>query len=572
MKNWRFYVLIFVIFFCFAAIIFRLFSLQVLNHGSYEAKAIIQQQGFQEISAVRGEIFMKDRYSEDDSLSLFFPAAINKDFYKVFAVPKEIQEKEESVESLSPLLGIDSKILAEKIFKADDPYEPLKSKVDSGTAQQIKELDLKGIYLETETWRYFPADDFACHLLGFVQQSEGEQSKGQYGIEEYYQQDLAGKTGTARAEKDSKGQFISVSREIIQKAEDGADLVLTIDPNIQSFIEGKLKTAAQSWQVTSGTIVLMDVRTGAVKALANWPTFNPNKYNEVNNINLFSNPAIHALYEPGSVFKPITMAAALDQGTVNPQTTYEDKGSVKVGDRVIENALPGAEGIQNMIQVLEKSLNTGIVFVQQKLGKEKFRDYVEKFGFADKTGIDLRGEAKGNLSNLATKGDVEFATAAFGQGIAVTPLELVTAFAAIANNGKMMKPYLTEKIINSKGKEKITKPQEIRQVISSETASRLTAMMVSVVKNGHAKRAGVAGYSIAAKTGTAQIPDFKSGGYSDETIHTLAGFFPAFDARFALLVKLEKPKSVRFAESTVAPVFGEIAKYVLDYYEIPPNE
>ena len=572
MKNWRFYALVFFVFLCFAAIIFRLFSLQVLNHSSYEAKAVGQQQTFQTVYPKRGEIFMKDRYSEGDSLSSLFPAAINKDFYKVFAVPKEIQEKEESVELLSPLLGIDKATLKERIFKIDDPYEPLENKVDDKTAQEIKELDLKGIYLETETWRYFPANDLACHLLGFVRQNEGEKEEGQYGVEEFYEKELAGKTGLAKVGKDSKGQLISVDKEIIQEAEDGADLILTVDPNIQSFIEDKLKKTAEYWQAAGGTVILMDVRTGAIRALANWPNFNPNNYNEVKNINLFSNPATQALYEPGSVFKPITMAAALDQGVITPQTTYEDKGSVKVGDRVIENALPGVEGTQTMIQVLEKSLNTGAVFVQQKLGKEKFKNYVEKFGFAEKTGIDLKGEAKGNLSNLEKKGDVEYATASFGQGIAVTPLELISAFAAIANNGRLMKPYLVEKIIDNKDNKKTTQPEEIRQVISSDTASRLTAMLVSVVENGHAKRAGVPGYSVAAKTGTAQIPDFKSGGYSDETIHTLAGFFPAFDARFVLLVKLEKPKGVRFAESTVAPVFSEIAKYVLDYYEIPPSK
>jgi len=559
MKNWRFNVLVFLIFFCFLAVIFRLFTLQVLKHSSYETKAIMQQQTTKEILPKRGEIFLQDEYL----------VAINKDFYKVYAVPKDILEKEETAELLAPLLEIDAEIIKERIYKDNDPYEPLKSKVDEDVIEKIKDLNLEGIYFDTEPKRYFPSNELACHLLGFVRQNEGEQGEGQYGVEESYNEYLSGKTGVARVEKDSKGQLININKEIIKKAEDGADLVLTIDPNVQFFVEQKLKEYIDKFHSTGGTIIVMDVKTGAIKAMANWPEFNPNDYGSVKNINVFANSAIHDLYEPGSVFKPITMAAALDKGVVNPQTTYDDKGKIEINGHVIENALQKGEGIQTMTQVLEKSLNTGAVFVQQKLGKAAFKEYVEKFGFAEKTGIDLNGEVRGNISNLKTNRDLEFATASFGQGIATTPLQLVVAFGAIANDGVLMKPYVIDKIIK-KDKEEATKPQEIRRVISSEATSRLTAMLVSVVENGHTQRAGVEGYSIAAKTGTAQIPE--KGGYSEETIHSVTGFFPAFDARFSMIVKLDKPIGARFAESTAAPLFGEIAKYILNYYGITPSE
>ncbi|MBU4284900.1 penicillin-binding protein 2 [Patescibacteria group bacterium] len=559
MKNWRFYILVFVIFFCFSVVIFRLFTLQILKHSSYEAKAIGQQQTFQTVYPKRGEILLQDEYL----------VAINKDFYKVYAVPKDILEKEETAELLSPLLGIDAEKIKERIYKDNDPYEPLKSKLDEDTIQKIEDLNLEGIYLETEPKRYFPSNELACHLLGFVRQNEGEEDKGQYGVEEAYEKYLSGKTGLARFGKDSKGQLITINKEIIQKAEDGADLVLTVDPNIQFFAEQKLKEYIDKFHSTGGTIIVMDVKTGAIKAMANWPKFNPNEYGSVKNISVFANSAIHDLYEPGSVFKAITMAGALDKGVVNPQTTYDDKGKIEISGHVIENALQKGEGIQTMTQVLEKSLNTGAVFVQQKLGKAAFKEYVEKFGFADKTGIDLNGEVNGNISNLKTNRDLEFATASFGQGIAITPLQLVVAFGAIANDGVLMKPYVVDKIIK-KDKEETIKPQEVRRVISSEATSRLTAILVSVVENGHTQRAGVDGYSIAAKTGTAQIPE--KGGYSEETIHTVAGFFPAFEARFSMIVKLDKPIGARFAESTAAPLFGEITKYILNYYGIPPSE
>jgi len=573
MKNWRFYVLVLIIFFCFGAIIFRLFTLQIIKHKVYEAEASRQQQTQQTVYPKRGEIFLKDRFNiESDSLTSFFPIAINKDFYKVYAVPKDIEEKEEAAELLAPLLGISSDEIRQRVYKENDPYEPLKNKVDQDTVDKIKESNLKGIGFEKEPKRYFPSNEMACHILGFVRQGEGEQGVGQYGTEGSYEEELAGKVGIAQMQKDSSGELIPTSKKVTQEAEDGADLVLTIDPNIQFFVEQKLKEYIDQYKSTGGTVIIMDTKTGAIKAMANWPKFNPNEYGSVKNINVFINNAFQSLFEPGSVFKPITMAAAIDKGVVSPQTTYNDTGKVQVGDRIIENALKKGEGIQTMTQVLEKSLNTGVVFAQQKLGKDAFKEYVEKFGFADKTGIDLNGEVGGNLSNLKTKRDVEFATASFGQGIAVTPIQLVVAIGAIANDGILMKPYIVDRIIKG-DEQKKTEPQEQRRVVSSDTASRITAMMVSAVKNGHTQRAGVEGYSVAAKTGTAQIPDSSTGRYlENETIHSVLGYFPAFNARFAMITKLDKPIGARFAETTAAQLFGDIAKYVLNYYEIAPSE
>jgi len=569
MRNWRFYTLVFFIGIVFVIITFRLFSLQVLKHSAYKMLADNQHQIFQTVQSTRGEIFMKDKYTDSDSRALLFPVAINKDLWIVYAVPKDIKEREETVEKLSPFLEIEPKSLLQRIDKPDDPYEPLKNKVDEETAQQIVALDLEGIYLQKEGWRYFPANELACHLMGFVGFHEIERI-GRYGIEEYYEKELAGKAGFIEAKIDSLGELISIGDRILKEAKDGADLILTIDPNIQFFIEEKLKQSIESLDAIKGTIIVVDIKTGGIKAMASWPVFDPNKYNEVENINLFLNPAIQEVFEPGSIFKPITMAGALDKGVVTPQTTYEDRGRIEISGHVLRNSHDEAEGIQTMTQVLEKSLNTGAIFVQQKLGKDSFKKYVEKFGFDDKTGIDLMGEVKGNLSNLRKKRDLEYATAAFGQGISVTPIQLIVALSAIANDGILLRPYIVEKIIYPDGEEEINEKKEIRRVISSDAASRLTAMMVGVVENGFGSKAGVKGYLVAGKTGTAQIPE--AGKYSEDTIHSFGGFFPAFNPRYAVLVKVDRPQEINFAADSVAPIFSQVAKYILDYYEIPPTQ
>ena len=564
----RLYFWIFLVILVGFVLIFRLFTLQVLKYDFYKGLAISQHQTHQILFPQRGEIFIKDRFYGKDPSSQLFPLAVNRKWSMVYAVPKNIENREEVIEILAPLLELDEEVLRQKIYKRNDPYEPLKRKLSSEVADKIKELDIDGIGLTLENWRYYPADSLASHVIGFVGFVEDERI-GQYGIEGYYNKKLGGETGFLEGEKDTQGRLLAIDKRYLQPAEDGSDLVLTIDPNIQFFIEEILKEAAERLEVEGGTIIVINPQTGAIKALASWPTFNLNEYSKVEDINIFLNPAVHSLFEPGSIFKPITMSIALDKKLITPNTTYEDKGFVKVGGYTISNSDDEPQGIQIMTQVLEKSLNTGAVFLSQIIKKKIFKEYLEKFRLAKKTGIDLEGEVKGDLSNLNTKRDIEYATAAFGQGIAVTPIGLVVALGTIANEGKLMTPYLVEKFIHSNGREELIEPKIAGKVISLETAEELTKMMVSVVENGYGKKAGIPGYFVAGKTGTAQVPE--RGGYSNKTIHSFGGFFPAFDPQFLILVKLNNPQGIRFAADSVAPIFGEIAKYILNYYEIPPT-
>ncbi|MFC1700763.1 peptidoglycan D,D-transpeptidase FtsI family protein [Patescibacteria group bacterium] len=573
--NGRLLFLLIVILLLGCGILSRLFFLQILQHNYYSALAQGQHQLYQTLFPKRGEIFAQDlSASQRQGQDKYYPIAVNKEFSKAYIVPKNIleEEKDSLSSKLSELLGLDKEIILQRMNKKGDPYEPLKNKIDDETAGRIIELNAKGVELSDEIWRYYPNDSLASHLIGFVGGIDNNEKIGQYGIEEYYEEELSGKEGFLTGEKDINGYWIPIFGQKFEHAIDGSDLILTIDQNIQFKAEKELSYLTEKWKAESGTIIIMDSKSGAIRAMASWPNFNLNKYSEVENIDVFLNPAVQKAYEPGSVFKVFTMAAGIENGKVTPLTKYIDFGEVRFGGNVIRNVDNKVYGEQTMIQVLEKSLNTGAVFVQQELGQDLFVEFLKRFNFDEPTGIDIVGEARGNLLNLYAGQSLDLAVISFGQGITVTPIGLVSAFGAIANKGILMRPFLVQKIIKSDGREINTEPQVSGKIASPETIKDLTKMMVSVVENGFGKPAMVNGYSIAGKTGTAQIADLEKGGYSeDDTIHTFVGFAPAFDSRFVILVKLDKPKDIRFASDSVSPSFKNLAEYLFNYFEIPPQ-
>ncbi|PIP16919.1 MAG: hypothetical protein COX44_02730 [Candidatus Portnoybacteria bacterium CG23_combo_of_CG06-09_8_20_14_all_37_13] len=574
MSQWRISFLMIIVFLIGGIIVSRLFSLQILQYNYYSAWAQGQHGIYQELFPQRGEIFIQDLADgRQNNQSDYYPLAINKEFYQIYAVPKIIpdSQKENLADRLAELLELDKETILERISKKDDPYEPIKHKVNQEIAQIITDWQIDGLAMAPENWRYYPNGSFACHLTGFVGLRE-EGRIGQYGLEGYYENKLKGRAGFLSGKKDTSGYWIPSLRQEFQPAENGADLILTIDQNIQFKAEKELKQLVERWQAVGGTIIIMEPASGAIRAMANWPSFDPNQYSQVEDIGIFLNPAVQEVYEPGSVFKLITLAAGLDSGRVTPQTVYEDNGQIRIKGSIISNVNGKSYGQQTMTQVLEKSINTGAVFVQQEIGQDIFRDYIQRFNFSQPTGVDLTGEVGGDISNIFTDREINLATISFGQGITVTPLGLIAAIGTIANQGKLMQPYLVEKIIDSDGLETIKEPHLIKEVISSKTAEELTKMMVSVVENGFGKPAGVSGYNIAGKTGTAQIPDPKEGGYSsEETIHTFVGFAPAFNPQFVILIKLDQPKGISFAADSTSPVFKKMAEYLFNYLEIPPQ-
>ena len=576
MKKWRIVFLLIFVFVAGGCVLARLFSLQILQNQKYIEAAEGQHGFYKTLFPHRGEIFMQDlsvgrRSNEETHCSL----AINKDFEEIYIIPEKLQsineqERKDLAKELSSLLDLKEEVILQRMNKKDDPYEPLINKANIETVEKIREMDIEGLEISLKEWRYYPKNDLASHLIGFVGMTE-KGNVGQYGLEGYYENELKGEKGVLEGEKDIYGYRIPFLSQKSEPAKDGSTLILTIDQNIQFKVEKELTKAIEDHNAESGTIIIMNPKTGAILAMANYPSFNPNKYGKVESIDSFLNSAIQKLYEPGSVFKPITMAMGLDMGKINPNTVYQDKGRIIVGGRVIGNVDGKTYGEQTMTQVLEKSLNTGAYYVQEQVGREAFQEYLKKFNFNGPTGIDLTGEVSGNISNAFTSYKIDLATMSFGQGIAITPIGLISAIGAIANEGKIMRPFVVEKIIDFEGKEIITEPEIKKEVISSEAAKNLAKMMVSVTENGSGSLAKVKNYSIASKTGTAQIPDLEQGGYTDEVIHSFVGFAPAFNPEFAMVIKLDKPHGLRFAASTCGPVFKRISEYLFNYLEIMPE-
>jgi cell division protein FtsI/penicillin-binding protein 2 len=613
-----------IIFLLSGVVMFRLFFLQIIMGGSYSALASNQHQMFSELMPERGNIFISDVTA--DGTKQTYPMATNKEFALVYAIPKDIKDPqgtagvlyeifdkmktEKEVEgelktddSFKELENVNldvkrfkeltdlremtkqAEIEAKKterineyiliLSKKDDPYEPLEKKVDEAALKSLMDLKIEGLNFSMDKERFYPEGNIGSQLLGFVGFNNDEK-QGKYGLEGFFNDELSGKMGSIKTERSGQGELIIVNDREYTKPQNGSDIYLTINRSIQFEVCKRLGETALQHGADGGSIIVMDPKTGAVIAMCSWPDYDPNNYNEVKDASIYNNPAIFNAYEPGSIFKIITMAAGLDVGAVSPNSTYMDKGYVNVAgwNKPIKNSdfsTHGGHGLTDMVTVLEQSLNTGAIFVMNKVGPGKFAEYVKNFGFGEKTGVELETEGISNIASLlrSTIRPVEAATASFGQGISVTSLQMVSAYSVVANGGILMKPYVVEKIVHNNGEEEITQPVQIRRVISEKASMLLSSMMVNVVENGHSKKAAVTGYYVAGKTGTAQVADKQGGYYDTNRIHTLAGFAPVEDPKFVMLVKLDNPKDANFAESTCAPLFGELAKFILDYYKVP---
>ena len=544
---------------------YRLFIIAIVGHEGFLAQAKNQYYTQEEVPSARGEIFSQSK----EGLS---PLATNAKKYQIWAIPKNIIDKTLTAEKLSSDIGLSKEDIFNLINNDKLYIPPLKKRLEEDVAKKIKEMKLEGILVVPESVRFYPEDSLASNVLGFV----NFEGNGAYGIEGYYDDQLTGYAGSVEAEKDNKGRYINIDKETLAK--NGDDLILTIDQNIQFMAEKAIGEAIEKNGAESGQVIILEPKSGAILAMANLPSYNPNNFNDEAKSDAetgkdrFTNPLISYVWEPGSVIKPIVVAGGIDSGKIQADSIGGPFANfVTVQGYEIHTAQDKAFGTESITQILQHSDNVGMVWVGQQLGNDVMYDNFNNFGFGKNLGIDMSGETTGSLLAKKLWRDIHQATMTFGQGISATPLQVVAAYGALANNGKLMQPYVVDEIVHSDGTSNKTEPKEIRQAVKVETAKAVQNMLKAVVDEGYGKRAKVEGYNFAGKTGTAQIAKAGGGYEENKVIHSFVGFGPIEDPRFVILVKLDKPSAVEFAEASCAPVFHNIAEFLINYLGISPT-
>ena len=470
-----------------------------------------------------------------------------------------------AVSSLAQALGESpDQILAR--LKSGAEWVFLKRRVPESISAKVKALAIPGVGLEPEPKRVYPDDRVGASALGFV----NDDGVGQSGVEARFDTALRGTPGQLVVERDPTSRTLAVGLRRLMPAVDGSELVLTLDLVMQAAAERELARVAKAEKAASGTIVILDPDTGAILALASTPGFDPNDVAHADP-EAFRDRAVSWTYEPGSTMKAITVAAALNEHVVEPSTTYEDKGYAVIGGRILNNAQGKSYGRLDISGILEKSANAGAVFVAQRLGAEKLYRYLRDFGFGKTTGVDLAAEASGTIRPIAEWYPVDLGTAAFGQGLTVTPLQLAAAYAAIANGGTLHQPYLVQEVRTPDGSVTRMQPHPIRRVLSPETAAIMREMLTHVIDRGIASAARMPGYSVAGKTGTAQIASADGSYLADQYVSSFVSLLPARDPRFVTLVVLDRPQSRLLGTLSAMSAFTGLAGDLMRYARIEPD-
>jgi cell division protein FtsI/penicillin-binding protein 2 len=558
----------------------RLFYLQVVRHGHYRLQAKDEQTQKYQLPARRGELFVRD----GDARA---PLALNQTLSVIECDPSKITDKPALAGKLAAALGGQPGDYLAKINAGSTAYAKLADRVSTADAAKVRDLKLKSVWIKAGSYRTYPEGTLAAQVVGFV----NNEGIGQYGIEQYLNAALTGKPGQLSGKTDINGVPIATADNIVHQPVDGTSYVLTIDRNIQAMVETELASQVQKVKAKSGSVIIMDPATGAVRAMATYPSFDPNAYHKATDYQVFVNQTVANQFEPGSGMKAFTMAAGLDAGKVKPDSTYDDPGCEKIDGYNVCNAHGDAAGrAKTMTMVIRDSLNTGVMYVFRLLGgdplkitlagKKALYDYLTKrFGFGARTGIQQANEAAGSINKPtnAAGSNVNYANMTFGQGMSVTMLQMTSAMAAIANGGTVYQPTLIDTIIKPDGTEQAVAAKRLRGgVVSARAAADLTAMLEVVTKRGSGYRVyenpGNKGYRIAGKTGTAQIPNPTGKGYLEgKNIGSFVGFAPAGHPKFAMMVRINEPGVPGYAESTTVPVFSDITAWLFKYYGIPPE-
>jgi stage V sporulation protein D (sporulation-specific penicillin-binding protein) len=542
----------------------RLYFVQIVYGGFFSSQAERQNINENTISYNRGEIYFLSKAGET------IPAAISRSGFTIAINPQIIKDPEKIYESLGKILVLDKKDFLAKAGKKDDPYEEIATHLNQETADKIQALNLYGVTIATDKWRFYPGGPLAANVIGFVG-FNGNLLAGRYGLERYYEDTL--KIDNSKAYNNFFAEFFSnVKESLSTNPQEEGSIITSIEPSVQLFLENELKSTREKWGSDEAGGVIIDPVSGEIMAMAWSPSFDLNNFKE-SKVNLFGNQIVEGRYEMGSIIKALTMSAGLDTGAVTASSTYYDTGCETLNSKKICNYDGEARGRIGIQQVLNQSLNLGAAHVALKVGNEKFAEYMKNFGVGTETGVDLPNEGIGLIKNLDSKREIEIATASYGQGVAFTPIATVRALSALANGGMLITPHIVKRIDYQTGLTKKISFAPDKQVIKKETSEEITRMLVNVVdialRGGTAK---IPGYSVAAKTGTAQMTDEGRAGYVEgKYLHSFFGYFPAYNPKFLVFLFHTYPKGVKYASETLTDPFLNITKFLINYYQIPPD-
>ncbi len=546
-------------------IVFRLYYVQIIKGDTYISKAEKQYvkpnvKGFD-----RGSIFFT--LKNDDKIAV----ATMKQSYNISINPKNIQNVDQVYDALTQYIDIEEGQFKEKANDKSNQYFELIKKLDTATGQSIYSLHIPGVVAQQDNYRVYPADSLSSHTIGLIGLDRTNALAGRYGLERFYEDVLTRKSTQSNINFFAE-VFSDLRKTVLSSENVEGDIISSIEPTVASYLEKTLLDTKEKWNSDSIGGIIMDPNTGEIYAMSKLPNFNANDLSNVKDARIFSNPLVEDAYEMGSIIKPLTMAVGIDSGAINARSTYNDEGSLNLNGRKISNYDGKARGVIPMQEVLSQSLNVGAATIALKTGPETFSKYFLNLGFGEKTNIDQPNEQTGIVKNLISHRDIEIATASYGQGISMTPIQTITALATLANGGNLVTPHIIKRIEYTNGNQKDIEIKS-KRIFDEESVKDVTNMLINVVdkslKKGEVK---MEHYSIAAKTGTAQIADPVNGGYyKDRYLHSFFGYFPAYNPKFIVFLYHIYPKGAQYASETLTDPFIQLTKLLINYYEIPPD-
>jgi stage V sporulation protein D (sporulation-specific penicillin-binding protein) len=545
-------------------IVGRLYLLQIMQGKAYAARADAQFVAPATPLTDRDSLYFTDK----DGNQII--AATLKDGFTLAVNPTKVTDAEALYQQINPLVPVSHDDFLSKATKSGTQYQIIANHLDTAVGQELEAKQLTGVVLAEDRWRVYPGDSLAAQEIGFVAYN-GDTQEGRYGLERQYQQTLAHTDDNLYS--NFFVQLFGSVKGVIQGASQTGDVITTIEPSVQAQLEQTLVDYDNTWHPQLAGGIIMNPQNGEIYAMAVSPTFNLNTFGSQTDPLIFANPMVQNVYEMGSILKPLTMAAGIDSGAITATTTYNDTGCITVDTKKICNFDLKARGVIPMQQILSQSLNVGASFIATKMGPPVMRDYFENhYDLGKATGIDLPAEQTGLLTNLVSDRAVEFDTASFGQGIALTPIEIVRALATLASGGKLVTPHLVKAIHYDTGITKDVPVPAPVQVLKPETANTVTQMLTTVVDTAFTKGMSFPNYSVAAKTGTAQIANPAGGGYyTDKYLHSYFGYFPSYNAKFIIFLFAFEPVGAPYSSETWGTYFHNTVQFLINYYDVPPD-